>query len=130
MVNNIGLHAVADIYEENPAQAETAWLTIDAVSNGIGGEIEIVGGVWVVLLSIAGLRSGTLSRALSIYGLVVGSAGIATLVPALTEAGGGIFGMSQIVWFVWMGVSLQRDASVVHTDAYDRASAVPLSTTG
>jgi hypothetical protein len=49
------------------------------------------------------------------FGLVVGTAGIISAVPALGEIGGGIFGLTQIVWFVALGVLLlgagRREAS-------------------
>jgi hypothetical protein len=41
-------------------------------------------------------------------GLVVGTAGILSAIPALGEIGGGVFGLTQIVWFVALGVLLLR----------------------
>jgi len=40
------------------------------------------------------------------FGLVVGTAGILSAIPALGEIGGGIFRLTQIVWFVALGVLL------------------------
>jgi uncharacterized membrane protein len=39
---------------------------------------------------------------------VVGGAGILSAIPALGEIGGGVFGLTQIVWFVALGVLLLR----------------------
>jgi hypothetical protein len=39
---------------------------------------------------------------------VVGTAGILSAIPALGEVGGGIFGITQIVWFVGLGILLLR----------------------
>ena len=52
--------------------------------------------------------NGGLPRALNYLGLVVGGAGILTIVPALGELGGIMFGLGQIVWFVWLGMVMLR----------------------
>ena len=62
--------------------------------DGLGGGNEIVGGLWVLLVSWAALRAGGLPRALNYLGLVIGVAGILTVVPALGELGA-IFGLGQ-----------------------------------
>ena len=49
-----------------------------------------------------------LNRALNYVGVVVGMAGILSAVPALGEVGGGIFGLTQIVWFLGLGILLLR----------------------
>jgi len=101
MIVNIGLASAIELSVENPDQALTVWRAIYAVVEGVGGGNEVVGGLWVLLLSCAALAGGGLSKALSIFGLLVGVAGVLTVYPAeiLTE----IFGLSQIVWFVWLG---------------------------
>lgn len=108
MVFNIGMERVVDLYGQDPAQAASVWLSIDAVFEGLGGGNEIVGGLWVVLVSWAALRAGGLPRVLNYLGLVIGLAGICSTVPALGEIGGMIFGLGQIVWFVWLGIVLLR----------------------
>ncbi|MBE0696428.1 MAG: hypothetical protein IH586_05845, partial [Anaerolineaceae bacterium] len=40
--------------------------------------------------------------------LLVGAAGIISILPGLTEMMTGVFGLSQIVWFVWLGIVLLR----------------------
>ena len=65
----------------------------------------------VVLLSVAALRNGGLPRAFNIFGLLVGAAGLVTVVPALSEIGGMVFGLTQIVWFAWLGIALLRPAT-------------------
>ena len=115
MIFNIGMGVVVDLYGSDPAQAATVWLAIDSVVNGIGGGVELLGGLWVLLVSWAALRTGGLPRALNYLGMVIGVAGIITLVPALGELGGMIFGLGQIVWFVWLGIVMLRrspDAAV------------------
>ncbi|MEM7344988.1 MAG: DUF4386 family protein [Chloroflexota bacterium] len=111
MVFNIGMGDVIQLYDTDPTQAATIWLAIDAVFNGIGGGVEILGGLWTLLVSWAALRIGTFSKALNYLGLVVGVAGSITLIPAFGEIGGMIFGLGQIVWFAWLGIAMLRQSA-------------------
>ena len=101
MIANIGLAAAIELSTKNPVQAMTMWQTVYTVVEGLGGGNEVVGGLWVILLSIAALKGNELSKALNYFGLFVGTVGVLTVYPAniLTE----IFGVSQIVWFAWLG---------------------------
>jgi prepilin signal peptidase PulO-like enzyme (type II secretory pathway) len=111
MIANIALDTVADLHETDPAQAEAVWSALDSVKNGLGGGNEVVGGLWVLLISWTALQTNALPRALNYVGLVAGVAGIVTIIPAL-EVIGAIFGLGLIVWFVWVGiVLLGRDSS-------------------
>lgn len=110
MVTNIGIGTVADLHDSDPAQARTVWSALDAVENGLGGGNEIAGGIWVLLVSVAALRSGALPKALNYLGIAGGAAGLLTIVPAL-EAVGAVFGVGLIVWFTWLGVVLLREAA-------------------
>nr|WP_252728746.1 hypothetical protein [Aliiglaciecola lipolytica] len=104
MIANVGLGAVIDLSVKNPEQAMTLWVVINTVVEGLGGGNEVVGGLWVLLLSIAGLKTGDLPKLLNCFGLFIGTVGILTIYPAevLTE----IFGLSQILWFSWLGVAM------------------------
>lgn len=106
MIANIGLGEVVKLAAKDPEQAWSLWRTISTLVEGIGGGNEVVGGLWVLLLSCAALRADMLPRTFNWLGVVVGSAGVLTIYPAdvLTE----IFGLGQIVWFAWLGSSLMR----------------------
>ncbi|MEM7612587.1 MAG: DUF4386 family protein [Pseudomonadota bacterium] len=107
MVASVGVSAMADMFTRSPEQAAAAWLVIGVIQDGLGGGVEVVGGIWVLLVSIAALRSSVLPAAINWLGIVVGVAGIATVVPALTVLGA-VFGLSQIIWFVAVGIALLR----------------------
>ena len=110
MIHNIGMENVVDLYGKDPAQAATVWLAIDSVLGGLAGSNEILGGIWILLISWAALRAGELPRVLNYLGAVVGVAGIVSVVPALAELFIYIFALGQIVWFVWLGIVMLRSS--------------------
>jgi hypothetical protein len=108
MVFNYGMGAVIGLYATEPTQAVWAWQTIEATAQGLGGAGgELLGGLWILLVSWAGLRTRTLPRALNGLGLVVAAAGLLSLAPALRDASIA-FGLIQIVWLLWLGIVLLR----------------------
>jgi len=109
MICNIGIDNVVNLSDTDPAQAASVWVAIDSVRDGLGGGNEIVGGLWLLLVSWAALRAGGLPRALNYLGVVISVAGILSAVPPL----GGltdVFGLSQIVWFIWLGIVMLRSS--------------------
>lgn len=119
MIYNIGMGTVIDLYSTDPAQAATVWLAISSVFDGIGGGVEVLGGLWMLLISWVALKTDKLSKALNYIGLVIGLAGIITIVPALGELGGMIFGLGQIVWFLWLGIIMLRNSPSVAAENLD-----------
>lgn len=110
MVANAGIAPVVALYANDPAQAALAWQGIETVAGGLGNfNGEILGGLWALLVSLAGLKSGGLPKGLNKLGLLVGTVGILSLIPGLTELIIGVFGLSQIIWFVWLGMVLLRN---------------------
>jgi hypothetical protein len=111
MVANAGLATVVALYAKDPAQAALTWQGIEAVAGGLGNANgEILGGPLTLLVSLAALRAGGLPRGLNILGVLVGAVGIITIIPAL-NALTGVFGLGQIIWFVWLGIVLLRSNS-------------------
>lgn len=106
MIANIGLNSVIEIGIEEPLKAISIWTSVGIVSEGLGGGNEIVGGVWVLLLSIAAFKYSFFSKPLNYLGLLVALAGLLTILPF--DVFKEIFGISQIVWFIWIGISMIR----------------------
>ncbi|MCP4086513.1 MAG: DUF4386 family protein [Actinomycetia bacterium] len=107
MISNIGITAVADLNGTDPAAAETLWSSIDTVTNGLGGGNELVGGTWILLVSLAAWGSRHLPTGLNAVGIASGAAGLITLIPGLSDVGM-VFGLGSIVWFAWAGIVLLR----------------------
>lgn len=76
--------------------------------DALGGGIELVGAVWVLLVGVERVRSRM--PELGALGIAAGVAGSWTLVPAVIDAAAVVFGVAMIVWFVGVGVSLLRGA--------------------
>ncbi len=114
MIGNIGLNSVLDIGVKEPENAMLIWSSISIVSEGLGGGNEIVGGIWVLLISTIAFKKNIFSKLLNLLGLIVGIAGILTIYPLqiFTE----IFGISQIIWFLWIGISMIRKPKNVPND--------------
>lgn len=124
---NAGMAAVVDLHATSPAQAMSAWQAIEPVADGLGSSGgELLGGLWVLLVSVAALRGAALAKALNWCGVAVGAAGVLSVVPALADLAY-VFGLLQIVWFVWLGIVMLRTASrhvvpVVPAQRVDAAS--------
>lgn len=112
MVANAGLATIVPLYAKDPVQAALTWQGIEAMAGGLGNANgEILGGPLTLLVSLAALRTGGLPKGLNILGLLVGAVGIITIIPAL-NAMTGVFGLGQIMWFIWLGIVLLRNSPV------------------
>jgi hypothetical protein len=108
MVANAGMAPVVALHAKDSAQAALLWQGIEAVSSGLGnGNGEILGGVWTLLVSWAALKTGELPKGLSFLGLLAGAVGLVSILPGLTDLTGP-FGISQMIWFAWLGIVLLR----------------------
>ena len=101
MIATIGLAQAIKLMAVDPEKALDLWRVVSVLTESLGGGNELVGGMWVLLISLAAKQHAVLPPKLNYLGYVVGVAGIATLYPAeiFTE----IFGITQIVWFMWLG---------------------------
>ena len=110
-INN--LSTVVKLYGENPAQAATVWLTLDSVETGLGGGggETIVNALWFLLLGWAALRARELPRILNYLGVVIGVAGILSVVLASLGLMV-VYGLGLIIWLVWLGIVMLRSSPV------------------
>ena len=107
MVFNVGMEGCLSLMRQDPSQAASLWASIDLVSSGLSGNGEVVGGSWMLLASLAALKTKSLPVVLNIIGLVVAAIGISSIVPALKDLAAA-FGLGQIAWCSWLGIVLLR----------------------
>lgn len=102
MVANVAVERVAVL---PPDAAVSLWQTLHAVELGLGGGNEIAGGVWITCICLMGWRDNGLAKPVCALGLLAGGAGIVTLIPALGDAAGAVFGLGAIAWFLAVGLT-------------------------
>ncbi|MEZ8374974.1 hypothetical protein [Vibrio cyclitrophicus] len=104
MLANIGLVHAVELMDLSAEQAFDMWRVVTVIVESLGGGNELVGGLWVLLISLAALKATIFPRGLNYLGISVGCAGVSMIYPAevLTE----IFGITQVLWFLWLGVSM------------------------
>lgn len=107
MIAIVGLNTMTKLYSQGSAHAETLFFVYTSVTNGLGGGVEFVGAMWVLMLSIHGFKSLQFSKGLNLFGLIVGSVGVLTLYQAIPEFKDA-FGLLQVVWFIWMGMTITK----------------------
>lgn len=106
MVFAYGMTAIVALAGRDPAQARLAWQAVEMVALALGGAGgELLGGLWVGLVSFLAARGGSMPKALGWLGMAIGLAGLVSIVPPLHDAAM-VFGLLQIVWFVWIGLRL------------------------
>ena len=106
MIFNYGMTTIVALDKTDPAQAQTVWSAIEPVAQALGGAGgEILGGLWILLVSAVALRSGALPKLLGWFGVVDGVAGLASVIPPLHDVAL-VFGLMLIAWFAWLGVVL------------------------
>jgi hypothetical protein len=113
MVFNHGMSTVVSLSHTSLPQAAATWQAIESVSDGLAvGTGETLGGLWMLIVCWIALRGRVLSRPLSWFGVATGLVGLASTVPALF-LGAIVFGLLQIVWFAWLGITMLVPKSAV-----------------
>lgn len=111
LVFTYGMTTIRALAATDQAQAASTWQAVEPVALALGGAGgELLGGLWVLLVSLVVLRGGALPKALGWLGAGIGTIGLASVLPPLHDAGIA-FGLLQIVWFVWMAVVLLAKAT-------------------
>lgn len=111
MIANVAVERAAHLYPVDPSGAADLWSILHAVELGLGGGNEIAGGVWIFSVSLLARRASMIAWPWTALGMLVGVAGLATLVPSLGDAAGAIFGLGAILWFAVFGFSMLWSSS-------------------
>jgi hypothetical protein len=115
MIYNIGVASLVDIKDSDPEVAVAAWQAVSAVSDGLGGGSELIGAIWVLLVTVSAWKTSKLPLGLNCLGLVVATAGALTVIPALSIFQD-VFGLSQIPWFIWLGSIMIQSSRSIEAD--------------
>lgn len=103
MIANVAVERASQLYPTDPAAAANLWEMLHAVELGLGGGNEVVGGIWVGCASISGFIGRSLARPTVLLGLLTGLGGLTTVVPALGDTAGAVFGLGATSWFLAVG---------------------------
>ena len=109
MIAIAGVNYAIGIAHMDAQKALDAWALLMTIAQSIGGDNEIVGAVWVILVSILALKADIFSKKLHYLGITVGLAGVATITSVVMFKE--LFGVLQIIWFFWLGLCFLRAAS-------------------
>jgi hypothetical protein len=112
MVTNAGMATAVDRAATDPAGAAQLWLAVETVTTGLGGgNGEVLGGLWTLLVSVAMWRTRALPTLLAAVGILAGVAGVASALPGLAILVAP-FALFQLIWFVGLAVVLLRRPGV------------------
>lgn len=117
MIALIGQRAALDLAGSDNAAALASWHAVSVVQDGLGGGIEVVGAVWLIITCLACRTARALPIGLAYLGLGLGVVGLLTLVPALADPAASLFGVGLIIWFTWTAHSLLARAKTARRPA-------------
>lgn len=103
MIATVGNHHVIDLLSHNFSAAETLWLTVQVLVDGVGGGNEIMGGSWLILVNYMALKQRMWPKLIISLGMITGTSGILTALPNM-QVFEALFGFGCIVWFGGLSV--------------------------
>ncbi|MCO1335682.1 DUF4386 family protein [Microbulbifer sp. OS29] len=120
MIFLTSLSAVAKYHSLDPNQALAINRAVNIVVEALGGGIELVGAAWVLAISYTGIKGKIYSPVLHYWGFLVGISGVLTLFSGISflssnpffEITTAIFGLGQILWFIFLGTAMLRELPV------------------
>lgn len=116
MIHLVHIGVMANLLPKDPEMAITVNHTIKIITSALGGGIELIGAVWVLGISFLGLKFKIFSKWLHYWGYVVSISGVLTLFSGISFLSENIlfslmtaiFGLGQIIWFVFLGIALLK----------------------
>ena len=106
LIFNHGATTVMGIHNVDPNQAVLMWQGIEVISSALSFiDGELLGGLWMLLVGLSALKSGSFSKYLNLWSIGIGIVGVISIIPFLNTLSA-LFGLGQIVWFIWIGIHL------------------------
>lgn len=106
LISVVGMQQLVNLHLKSSPYLDAYLSIYNMIVDALGGGIETIGGLWVMLISVCGLRQAVFSKGVHILGLVVGAFGVLTIILSIPEFKDA-FGLTQVIWFIWMGVQLR-----------------------
>lgn len=103
----VGVEKVSQLEIDNET-TYAIFTTVQIIQDALGGGLELLGGIWVFCIGFMGFSSNIFHKYFNLFSLLLGAVGILTVFPFFYSLGG-VFGMLQIGWFIWLGVLLWRN---------------------
>lgn len=107
-----GLFAINVIGTINPSSVEVSgmqtlelWQLLSLIISSIGGGIEVMGGLWLLLIAFQ--LNSIQSKAFKVFSAVIGVSGVLTIFPSLSDLTV-VFGLGQMIWFFALSYILYR----------------------
>lgn len=106
MIANVAVERAAHLYPTDPGRAADLWDILHHIELGLGGGNEIAGGVWIGCVSFAGLISRSLPKITVGLGLLTGGGGLLTMISAIGDMAGALFGLGATAWFIAIALTI------------------------
>ncbi|MHA2938191.1 hypothetical protein ACXJY6_07815 [Vibrio sp. RC27] len=95
------IHQISKLYPENSQAAIDLWLMLGVIQESVGGGNELVGSIWISLVSLLLVAEDKLSRTTKWIGFSIAIIGLGTLVES-GDVFASLFGVAFIAWFLLM----------------------------
>ena len=112
-IQNATIDRLSILNQSSPEQLPFYWFISETITEAIGGsQGELLGGLYVLLFSIAGFQTKIFNKATHIIGILTGTIGVLSTIPFLHEISVG-FGLLQIFWFILVGICFIKESKSV-----------------
>lgn len=112
LITNLGLDTLVTLYGKDPAQAASLKVALETITLGIDSSDKLLGCMWVGLISLAAFRTGTMTKPIAIFGMLISVMGLAgSTIPSLIGISYA-FGVGVIFWWLFTGIALLRKKPV------------------
>jgi hypothetical protein len=109
-----GQEALIGLYSKSSTQAETFKDALTLITLGIDSSDRCLGSLWVVLSSLAALKSKALPKILNFFGIAIGvlSFSLGLIMPVNDSSASFLFGIGAIVWWIALGLYMLKKQQI------------------
>lgn len=113
-INMWGQEALIGLYSKSSTQAEMFKDALTLITLGIDSSDRCLGSLWVVLSSLAALKSKALPKILNFFGIAIGvlSFSLGLIMPVNDSSASFLFGIGAIVWWIALGLYMLKKQQI------------------